>query len=183
MRRRMNLNELHAAYVMDPLGVEDEFATHLRKFIARAVQSKCGSNYAFNHDDIEDTIGDVVLSVWEHLEEYDPAKSLFTTYLHRCVMNHITDSYRKYKKRKEMQLDERQLERTGRKLPPRGGDRIDLGRFSASLSERDRAIIALKIHGLHNQEIADKLEVSLDVVKNTWKRAKGKMTLLASVNV
>lgn len=55
------------------------------------------SRTGYSKEIAEDLIQDVMLKVWNNLENYNPAKACVRTWIYRITRNHIIDWYRKNK--------------------------------------------------------------------------------------
>ena len=152
---------------------EERFKTLFREYFA----SLC----IFAHrylDDLElskDAVHDVFTGLWETPLQLDDLCNI-RAYLYTLVRNHCLDILRKQNVRNKYAADYREKESTEfletEALREEIYRRLDLA--INQLPERSREILRMKMSGLKNQEIAEKLDLSINTV-NTLKSNAYKM--------
>jgi RNA polymerase sigma factor (sigma-70 family) len=173
---QMNLNELHAAYLKDPLSV-DAFATSLRDFVIKIVKTECKRHSASTYDTIEDAVGESLLEVWRQLDRYERDKCLFTTNVTTIVLRNIVDIYRKCNKRQEIELHDE----TGVVVhDERSISRITYRNLLGRLNNGDKLFVKYKIEGLSDDDIAANFGQNRQWAWNKWYRIKEKLRVLAA---
>lgn len=172
---KLNLNELHTAYLKDPLLV-DQFAESLRIFVIKTVKKQYGCSGATWHT-LEDAVGESLLEVWRRLESFNPEKAQFTTWVTMVVNGNIIDEFRKYNKRQEIELNDNLSQSGVNKIPDRFWLRTLIGSLDNDL---DIAFITKKLEGLTEQELAVHFGQNPKWAKNKWHRLAEKLRLLAA---
>lgn len=132
-------------------------------------------NYLKNKSDTEELLQDVFIKIWEKREILDPGQKI-QPYLYKIVVNNIYDLIRK-KNREKLFAEYVSHHQT------QGADlsweeiiwnemRSNLDRLIEQMPEHRRKIFILsREEGLKNQEIADRLNLSLRTVENQLYRA------------
>lgn len=171
----MNLNQLHEAYLKDPLLV-DEFAAKLTSFVTSIVKTECLRRTKSTFNTIEDAIGDSLVEVWEGLGAFNPEKSQFTTWVTTITLRNIVDIFRKYKKRQELSYDPSMDKPTT--MGPH--NELDMSKLTSQLSTEDKFFIQYKLQGLSEVELAAAFGKNPKWAKNKWYRLAEKLRLLAA---
>ena len=86
-----DLQHAHEAYISHADASTLNDLMHEVTRYAKAVCRKRGIRYA----DTEEIAQDAALKVWTNLAAYDPTKSSFKTWVHRCTLDHISIARRK----------------------------------------------------------------------------------------
>lgn len=126
-----------------------------------------------NQAEAEDLAQEVMLSLWQNIDQYDPEKGRLTTWTYRITANRCLDRLRQ---RKVDQLDEDYDE-------PVEADqysglfekqvRDEIGTAMADLPERQQLALTLFHHEGHSmQEIAEILDASVEAVESLLARAR-----------
>jgi len=170
----LNLNELHEAYLKDPLLV-DEFASELTSFITRTVKSECKRHSASTYDSIEDAIGESLLEVWGQLSTYQIDKSAFTTWVTTIVLRNITDIYRKYNKRQELSIDPDYSITHHEKGPV---TKLSLDKLVSELNDEDKSFVLMKMRGLSELELDTFFTRKQGWANDKWRYLKVKLHAL-----
>jgi len=170
----LNLNELHEAYLKDPLLV-DEFASELTSFITRTVKSECKRHSASTYDSIEDAIGESLLDVWEALGTFDSARSQFTTWVTTIVLRNIADIYRKYNKRQELSIDPDYSITHHEKGPT---TKLSLDKLISELNDEDKSFVLMKMRGLSELELDTFFTRKQGWANDKWRYLKVKLHAL-----
>lgn len=116
----------------------------------------------------EDLEQEALLGLWQACLSYDKQKSMFSTYASQCIRNSIWLCLKKRSKHPDtvsLNSPVRGYEEEGLTLedtikdpiPAIDDGYIDLKDFLASLSERDQKIVKLRMQGLTQKQIAQKL--------------------------
>lgn len=138
-----------------------------------------------NAAEADDAAQDVFVKAFKGLAGFKGEAS-FVTWILRIADNHCRDILRSRAAHRTDSLDailaekgeafEALLARAGSKVesPPYTPQDLELlGRLLAALSEEDRVILAMReVDELSYEEIAQKLQISLDAVKGRLKRAR-----------
>lgn len=128
----------------------------------------------------EDAAQDVFIKAFESLNQFK-GESAFSTWLYRVAANHCLNLLAKRKREKTDSLDMR-VENLGDAALPVSGDRPILTTLEsretvraalAQMSPEERAALSLReLQGFTYQEIAETLDISLDLVKVRLFRAR-----------
>lgn len=191
----MNLNELHEAYLKDPLLV-DEFASELTTFITKIVKSECRHSSSMYHT-LEDVIGESLLDVWKNLSVFDASKSQFTTFVRMVIQANIIDIFRKYKKRDELQYIEERGDQsyvderagypgfTKHHQYPISSNYSDslskeatFGQLISTLNKQDKSFIKKKLEGLSEAELDTFFSRRKGWANDKWRYIKVKLHAL-----
>lgn len=92
--RTPSLNEAYAAYKERPEN-EDAFYSALLKYITALVKRKSLNASTFSN--IEDSIQETAIEVWQRLEQFDPGRSTFTFWVTLITLHNIRDAMRRYR--------------------------------------------------------------------------------------
>jgi len=168
----MKLNELHEAYLKDPLLV-DEFSTGLVNFITSIVKSECRNSSSYRH--LEDAIGESILEVWEALGTFKPERSQFTTWVNMVVRRNIVDVYRKYNKRQELSIIPDYSIPHQEKGP---SDKLTLDKLVGYLNDEDKSFIVMKLKGLSELELDTFFNRHKGWANDKWRYLKVKLRAL-----
>jgi RNA polymerase sigma-70 factor (ECF subfamily) len=100
-------------------------------------------------------------------------ESKFSTWFHRIAINTCLDWRKWYSRRREVDLGavaEPLIEIESALLP-----RIELEQLMRDLSVEDRDLIAMKLDGQSDTEIAQRLKLTREGVKSQWKRLRRRL--------
>lgn len=161
----MNLNELHALYVKDPLQV-DAFAEALLTHVRKEVKTMCKRQPASEYALLEDAIGESLMKIWQNLDQFK-GDALFSTFVGTIVRNCVADIIVNKRDRSESEL----VDNVHSDSPFRDIEsRIAVKALLSKLSRDDREMVQMKLDGLSNEEVATAYDISVDAVKGRWKR-------------
>lgn len=129
----------------------------------------------------EDIIQIGYLGLWSAINTYDDSKAKFSTYAYWCVYHEISKHFRRLMKQEPDECKRVKELVSMDSLINVAGDYdiawLDFRSFYDSLCETDRLIVDLRIFGLTQYEIADRLNVSqrtvcgrLSKMKTTFKK-------------
>ncbi len=168
----LNLNELHEAYLKDPLLV-DEFASELTRFVTKIVKSECRSRSTYFT--IEDAIGESLLDVWRTLPTFDSTKSQLTTFVRRIIQDNIVDIYRKYNKRQELPIVDEDDYTHQEKGP---AAKLTLDKLVSTLNDEDKSFVLMKLKGLSELELDTFFNRKRGWANDKWRYLKAKLHAL-----
>jgi RNA polymerase sigma factor (sigma-70 family) len=164
-----DINKAYRLYKADKLS-EDQFWHSLLRFANHVVKHQSPDASTFSN--IEDSISDAALSLWQRLKDYDPKRSTFVTFSTVVVLTHIRMLLRQYKADRggmeHIQLDEEHL-------PGRGigaEQRLLFVEWLKALDATDRKIVQLLKDGLTQQEIGQALGISQQAVGKRLSRIR-----------
>lgn len=155
-------------------GAFDEFCDQYAPLIFSTVYK------VLNHaQDAEDVAHDVLLSVWQKADSYQPAKGTLVTWICTTSRNRAIDRVRSFQRRAAMH-DRFETRLKGEKPEARVSGRSELYRSDArsilenavvELSPEQREVIELAyFEGLTQRQIADRLHSPLGTVKARIRR-------------
>lgn len=177
--QNLNLNELHEAYVKDPLLV-DEFASALRIFVIKIVKYDCSNQTSFST--LEDAIGESLLEVWRALGSFNPEKAQFTTWVRMIVRRNMVDIFRKYNKRQEIELND-ETANTSLCRVHRGLDsRLLANDLVGTLGDMDKSFIQMKLAGLSEVELDTSFGRKPGWANDKWRYLKKRLRFLNDSN-
>ena len=148
-----------------------------------------------NIEEAEDILQEVFFTVWNSLNNFDPGKGNFTTWLHRITINRCIDSQRK-RKQASLPLEEQNLD-----LPEIGCQelpeetlmrKLEYERLINAVNQLDnkhRSVLILRyFNDLSYNEIAEVLEIPVGTVKsriyNALRSVRGQINLeLTDINM
>jgi len=133
------LNTAHKTYLADP---SIENANVLFADIARYARALCLKR-GVSREDAADTAQDAALAVWTKLHQYDPARSAFRTWVHRCTLDQISINRRN--------SDARLKDTVGQQL-----DKIPIPTSRSRIAD-------LRVHAGDNAELIDLILVFGDL--------------------
>ena len=134
-----------------------------------------------NADDADDVTSVTFIKMNEHLEDYDPAKAAFSTWLFRIAINAIIDKTRQTQHNQETEWEDffdpvapEYNEPEARMISNETSRELLLA--LDKLSDRERRIIELKFWGdMDTHAIADILDIKEGNVRVTLHRALSKL--------
>lgn len=123
-----------------------------------------------NVDDADDVVSATFMKVYESLDNYNPTKAAFSTWLFRIASNFMTDHYRRVKNRGETEWDEtfdppadEYEEPENQTLKAEGN--AELLKALDKLNEKERRIVELKYFSdMGNKEIAELMGITANNV-------------------
>ena len=172
---KVDLNAAHASWTQNPNPTTYEaFGQSLLDYLTIYVKRNLGF---FNQQEATDNaVGNAIVEVLEQLPRYDKAKSAFQTWVTWILRNNFKDEVKSARHKFEEPIDPRSgmdydfEERVARK--------ITVKKALATLSAEDQEIVALKIDGFEEAEIAEQMGLNPKYVNNHWLRAKDKLSKL-----
>ena len=128
-----------------------------------------------NPPDIEECLADVLISIWFHIESFDPTKNEFKQWIAAIAKYRAIDYIRKTEKTKrqvsKVAFDEHVYDQS--KVKPSG---IDLSSILYALNETERAIFEkYYVEGVPTNEIAKEFKVKQSWVHNKLSRGRKKL--------
>jgi len=131
-------------------------------------------------EEAEDIVQDAFSKLWLHADKYDPAKSKFTTWFYRVVMNRCLD---KKRKKAPLSLPENYDVVDDRENPSeRLATKQKQKKVRQALDEipgRQKAAITMcYFEGLSNQEAADILEMNIKALESLLCRGRRNLRTL-----
>jgi RNA polymerase sigma-70 factor (ECF subfamily) len=139
---------------------------------------KVAQTYCADEDDRQDIVQEILIQVWQSLENYVP-KFKISTWLYRISLNVAISFYRKNSSRKKSsvsiheQISVFQQEQVSEKAL----ELNLLNQFINELNELDKALILLYLEEKSQAEIADILGITQTNVATKVGRIKGKLKL------
>lgn len=148
------------------------FLAALQRHVSRVVWNRVGV-------DDPDLINDIVVRIVTKEPTHFEGRSQFSTWAHKVATRCCFDHLRSRAKRREISLegitekDWRQL-----KLSNLGGWQILRKQLEGQLSAEERELLARRLRGDSQREIATEWNVTLDTVRNRWYRLRQKLLRL-----
>jgi RNA polymerase sigma-70 factor, ECF subfamily len=167
----MNLNELHAGYVKDPLLV-DSFSAELVQFVRAAIKSRCRRDRARMYDFLKDAEGEALLKVWANIDKFDANKSPFEAWVSQKVNDVVLNAFEKYGNRQEAELVEDEHRVRGYEDIEQ---RLTVKALVSDISEDDRNHVYMKMDGFSDKEVAKSFGISEKAAQQRWFRLKEKL--------
>lgn len=152
---------------------EERFKTLFREYFAPLCVF--AHHYLTDLDIAKDAVHDVFTDLWESPEQLDNLSNV-KAYLYTLVRNHCLDLLRKKNVRNKYAADyqEKESEEFLETEALREEIYHQLDKAINQLPERSREILRMKMSGMKNQEIAEKLNLSINTI-NTLKSNSYKM--------
>ena len=120
-----------------------------------------------NNHILEEFIQVGVLSFLKAASGFNPDKGKFSTYISNCIHNAIYDFVKKNNKQIHTKLDDMEYVRDIR-------ENID-DYLPQSLTDKEKAIVSLKLHNYSKKEIMEILDIEASVLDSTLKQIKYKI--------
>ena len=169
------LNETFQKYKDNPTSENYEIlGTALMSFIEATIVRTHGSQFR----ELEDTVEDACLKVFEGLPSFNPEKSGFSTWVYTVTENVCIDALRKRKGQQEEELDINTLRDQSYDFYKDMDAKLDLGKRIKKLSKEEQELVKMKMHGFSNDEIAAELDTTEGYVEVKWGRILRKLRTL-----
>ncbi len=146
---------------MDAETLYSQYGDKIRAYIQSRVR---------NRHDAEDLFSNVFLKITEHIENYDPEKAAYSTWVYTITQNTVRDYFRRSMGRQDTELNEDlplpdlHADVEGKLL--RDETLQTLANALEKLPQRERDIIILRFYkGLSPKEIADAMDISYASVR------------------
>ncbi|UCS91831.1 RNA polymerase sigma-70 factor [Echinicola marina] len=128
--------------------------------------------YLKSEDLANDVVQDTFLKLWNyraHIDSKQPIKPLIVTFAKRIILNMIRDEKRKIIKHVELlATNSPATNKTEEQVIYNETNKVYQEAIK-SLPEKRKEIFLLKtVHGLSNEEVAEKLEISINTVKSQY---------------
>lgn len=162
------------------VGEVNSFLNAIHKF----TEKKLG-RLSIAGSDTEDVVQEVLIKVYENISNYDSSKGAASTYFENIINNRITDSLRHASRTSNLNVvnatpivDEEDSEDRSLCVAVKTFDdysSIELEGALKSLTEREKAIVSMKVEGYSLSEIASNFGVSTSAIQKSWVRASKKI--------
>lgn len=156
--------------------------TQARISVLHYVRAFCKE--AFTKEDIEDMIEDVIYKALRSAESYSPEKGAYSTWIGAISLNTVRGALKGlhrrraffagsvedviYKEASEDFADKHLLQAEKKEVV-----------LSKALTERDRAIVRMRIEGYDSEKVADELGIPTAIVYKAVHRVKSRLDLAA----
>ncbi len=152
---------------------EEDFYKALLGFITALVKRSCHDQHTFGN--IEDSIQESALEIWQRLPEFNKARSPLPAWVALITLHNVRDALRRSKNHPpgpgrlaDQQPDEENL--ASKSLPV--DVQFDLKEFRERLAPLDRTILHMATDGLTLREIGQALGLSHETVRKRLKKLK-----------
>jgi RNA polymerase sigma factor (sigma-70 family) len=128
-----------------------------------------------NHQDKEECISDVLISIWYHIDSFDPSKNDFKNWIAAIAKYKAIDYVRKYEKEKNY-LSKAELTEKSMKQTVTDSQKIDLDSLLEELPDVERAIFEkYYFEGVSSSEIATEYKARESWVHNRLSRGRKRL--------
>lgn len=135
-------------------------------------------NLLYNKSDVEDTIQDIYMKLWEKLDNYDESKGKFTSWFARIVQNHCIDSNRKIRIYPDVDIPENVPDNALSidEEIHRVDFRNEILRLSDNLSKIQKEVFILRdIQNLQIKEVQEQTGLSIGSIKTNLYLARKRL--------
>ena len=167
----MKLEDAHQQWLKDPTPTNrDQLGESLYHFTKAIIASQFGPQYSL----LEDAIGESCLKVLAGLSDSELQIKNVTTWAYVVTYNTCLDMLRAKSRREE----ERLCENMHPHFEPGYIEHLTLESLCEKLSPQEQALFNYKIDGLANEAIAERLDVTENVVRHKWEDVNLKLRTL-----
>jgi RNA polymerase sigma-70 factor (ECF subfamily) len=130
-----------------------------------------------NHQDVEEVLQEVFISVFQNINEYDPTKAKVSTWIYRITTNRCLNYIRRQERRPRLTPWNESLDRRTTRGPEEYlSEKQFMARALSLLSPGQRAVVVLRYFwNLPSVEVAEILDISPGTVKSRTYRALSKL--------
>jgi RNA polymerase sigma factor (sigma-70 family) len=177
----MTLNEAYELYSKDSSDVNKEILgesllIYVKKYFSSNVGDAAGITSKSSADTLQDTMGDILLEVWERLPKFDKGKSSFVTWVTIIIKNALTDSYKVYGNRQEILLTDADiLVHPHRSID----DKLTLKQLVSKLTAKEQALVKYRMQGYSFEDMAYSSGISPEALRKRWQRIQEKLSRFA----
>lgn len=177
----------------DILAAKNSAYQEFSKLYSKLIYRFCLSS-SQNHDDALELLNDILLKLFSKIEKYDSKKGSLKSWVIKVTKNHLRDDHRtKINSVTEISIDDNYADKSP-EIDNLDDEIIDeqellekkdlirdcMQSALESISERDQQILKLRADGFENKEIAEILNIKVNVVKTAYSRGVKKFKELYS---
>lgn len=129
-----------------------------------------------NQQDMEECLADVIVSIWYHIDSFDPEKNEFKQWIAAIAKYKAIDYVRKTKPAKQIESSMELNDRVSNQAVSESSELVDMNHLFNELSEVEREIFKkYYVEGVPSNEIANQFQRKVSWVHNKLSRGRKRL--------